>query len=273
MNALQAWQERLALCREERSEGEGAVWQRLAAWYNRWVESNDYVSLVLPRLQRRLPPNARVLEVGPGTGAFTLPLARLAGEVVAVEPSANMLAALGRNLDQAGLHNVRLVPQPIEEALGALQGPFDLALAANSLYNVEPIDDVVRSLVGLARHTCILIGTGEKREWYQALQRRFRGRERLPAGHFGLLYPVLLEMGLYADVEILYTTCNYVYDSEEALVEWWAGHLGLGTERRVELRTSLLPLAERRDGQVGIYSRHRLALVSIEAERNLFAPF
>lgn len=266
--ALRRWQAQVAACREACGESEDESWQQAAEWYQDWVRHNDYVSLVLPRLLAALGPTARVLEIGPGSGAFTLPLANAVQEVVAVEPSADMRAVLARNLAQTSIDNVHLVPQQIEAVLDTCTGPFDLALASYSLYNVEEIDVVIRRLVHLAEHVAVLIGTGEPREWERELYRRFLGRERVTPPQVQHFYPLLLEMGIYADVQVFWTSYNSVYDSEDALVEWWQRHFNLPEAQRPALREALLPLAEWRDGQIGIYQRSRAALVWIERGRN-----
>lgn len=270
--ALLRWQAQIVACREARLESEDQAWQRAAEWYQDWVRHNDYVDLVLPRLLAVVGPTARVLEIGPGSGAFTVPLARAVQEVVAVEPSADLRAVLRRNLALAGIGNIRLVPQQIEEAVETLAGPFDLAFASYSLYNVETIDVVIRNLVHLARHVVALLGTGEPREWEQDLYRRFLGGERVAPPQVQYFYPLLLEMGIYADVQVFWTSYNYVYDSEEALVEWWQRRFHLPESERPALRAALLPLTEWRDGQIGIYRRSRAALVWIERGRNVWKP-
>lgn len=106
----------------------------------------------------------------------TLQLAPAVQEIVAVEPAPRMQDVLTCNLAEAGITNVRLVPRRVEEALEEMEGVFDLALASHSLYNVAPIEAVLRGLVCLARHVVILIGTGEQRAWYQDLHRVSRAR-------------------------------------------------------------------------------------------------
>jgi ubiquinone/menaquinone biosynthesis C-methylase UbiE len=268
--ALQTWQDQVIAVRQEREEAEDQLWQRLAHWYNNWVQHNDYVDLVLPKLSRLVDSGARVLEVGPGSGAFTLPIARTVKEVVALEPALTMRDVLTHNLSKAGIRNVQLVPRHVEQGLDEMDGSFDLALASHSLYNVAAIDTVVHGLTRLARHVVILMGTGEQREWYQALHRRFKGRDRVPPPHLGHFYPILVEMGIYADVEILWTSYNYVYDSEEALLEWWTRHFHLDDTHRGELRAALLPIAERRGHQIGLFDRRRAALIWIDRKRSVF---
>ena len=54
-----------------------------------------------------------VLEIGPGQGALTLPLARSVGHVVAVEKDPDLTSLLKKKLLQSGITNVTLVNQDI----------------------------------------------------------------------------------------------------------------------------------------------------------------
>ncbi len=269
MTAVQQWQEWIRTCRREQAEPEEQVWQRLAAWYTNWARHNDYVEIVLPRLLKVVGPAARVLEVGPGSGAFTLPVAAAAREVVAVEPSPAMRGVLHQNLATAGVTNVQVIPRSIETGLAVIEGCFDLVLAAHSLYQVEPIEVVLRGLIDLAPYVAILMGTGEQREWYRALYRRFKGKEPFPYAHFRHFYPVLLAMDINADVELLWTSYNYVYDDEASMVDWWLHHFHLAEAKRSDLQTALGRVAEWRDGQIGIYDRRTTALVWIDRDHQL----
>jgi SAM-dependent methyltransferase len=269
MKALQDWQAQVSACRQARQRRDETVWRKLADWYDTWVKHNDYVELVLSRLPIPLEAETRVLEIGPGSGAFTLPLASTAREVVALEPSSAMRQVLERKLAKAGLTNVRIIPEWVEKGLTDVDGSFDLTLASHSLYNVKPITDVMRALVSLSRHTVVLMGAGEQPEWYRRIHRRFRGHDRTPSPHLGHFYPALLELGVYADVEVVWASANYVYESEEALVDWWAHHLHLDGDHREALQAALLPYAERRGSEIGIYGRRRMALLTIDSKRSI----
>ncbi len=269
MTALEEWQEHVAAYRRERQQSEEQSWEQFSQWYDKWVSSNDYVERTLSRLQLHLEPTTRVLEIGPGSGAFTLALAPLAEEIIAVEPAPSMRAVLSRNLVENDVTNVKIIPGRIEDFLQDEKGTFDLALAAYSLHDVESMDTVIWGLIRLARHLFILMGTGEPLKWRQDLYRRFKGRNRLRPPQFGYFYPILLEMGIFADVEIIWVSANYVYNSEEELVEWWMKTLQLDGLRRNELRDALLEIAEHREEQIGIYSRRRAALVWIDSKRSV----
>lgn len=271
MTALERWQAQVRAARADRAESEEQLWQHLAAWYDDWTRYNDYVSFVFPRLATYVSQSSRVLEIGPGSGAFTLPLARAVKQVVALEPSASMRQILVNRLDEAWLTNVRIVPCKVEDGLAELDGEFDLAFASHSLYNVEPMDAVLRALMHVARRVMILMGTGDNVDWQRALFLQFRGKPRVLPPSFREFYPLLMEMGIYADVEILPTSYNYVYASEDALLDDWQRRLQLDVSRRAELRAAFARYLERRGHTLGVYGINRSALIMIERERSVFS--
>lgn len=264
MSALQDWKDRIAVCRQSRDEPAAQTWQRLAANYDNWVCNNNYVKLALPYLEQKIDSSSSVLEIGPGTGGFTLPLAKKVNSVVAVEPSQNMRDVLSQKMASSGVDNVRLVPHRAEDGLTMIKGAFDLALASYSVYDVAPVDQVVREMVRLASHSVFLMGTGEQPTWYRSLYTRFKGREAEGSPQLGPFYNVLLEMGIYADVRIIPTSSNYVYGSESEMVSRWMSRFRLGEERRASLRAALLERAEWRDGRLGIFGDRRMAMICID---------
>jgi len=266
---LQAWKERIAACRRQRQRPDAEHWRDSAGWYRRWVRANDYVEGTLPSILPALPEGGRMLEIGPGTGAFTRPLAHRAGEVLALEPSPAMREELTRGLQEAGLDHVRVLPGTVEESLGKIQPVEDyhLTLASFALYNVAPIDRVIAGLLSFSRCLVILLGTGAPSAWSQRIYRELKGEPRVIPPQLDLLYPVLLAMGLYAEVDIIPTSQHYVFSDREELLDWWMDKYSLDSNQRRPLAELLEPLIEKRNGQVGIYRRRQLALVRLEREK------
>jgi SAM-dependent methyltransferase len=80
-------------------------------------------------------PGSRVLEIGPGTGQATLPLAERGCRVVAVELGADLAAVARRNL--AGFPDVEIVTAAFEDWPLPAE-PFDLVLAATAFHWIDP---------------------------------------------------------------------------------------------------------------------------------------
>ena len=87
-------------------------------------------------------PGARVLEIGPGTGQATVPLAERGCRVVAVELGADLAAVARRNL--ARFPEVEVVTAAFEDWPLPAE-PFDLVLAATAFHWIDPAVRVVKA--------------------------------------------------------------------------------------------------------------------------------
>jgi 2-polyprenyl-3-methyl-5-hydroxy-6-metoxy-1,4-benzoquinol methylase len=124
------------------SPGEGhpaaLFYDGLAADYDReqfcspvsMVHKTEY-ALFEARLPSLFSPSDRVLEIGAGTGIFTLPIARRCREVTAVDISASMMEILKGKAAGEGLGNIRTITGNAETM--DLDGSYSVACAFSSL--------------------------------------------------------------------------------------------------------------------------------------------
>ena len=130
-------------------------WDRLAEERHRQIASGDDLSfhhVVVPTMWRLLEGADRtlVLDVGSGTGEFTLQLARSSGTVVAVEPSKASMA-LARRVCQR-VANVQYVEAPLEEARGFLGAEgATTAVAVMTLMTAPDVRGLAKALAGVLR--------------------------------------------------------------------------------------------------------------------------
>lgn len=93
-----------------------------------------------------LEPHHSILEVGCGTGNYTVPVARRCKEVVAVDSSPEMLRYLQERLSRKGLTNVEARLGRLPDGLGA-QEKFDGVLVIGVLNYAENLEESLRALV------------------------------------------------------------------------------------------------------------------------------
>jgi len=87
-----------------------------------------------------LTPEATVLEIGPGLGALTVPLAKEAGQVVAVEKDPQLVRVLEERLSSVGIRNVKMVEGDIlkvdmTDLVGSCDRP--VTVMGNLPYNIS----------------------------------------------------------------------------------------------------------------------------------------
>jgi peptidoglycan/xylan/chitin deacetylase (PgdA/CDA1 family)/SAM-dependent methyltransferase len=107
------------------------------------VRKTEY-ALFEARIPWLFSPSDRVLEIGAGTGIFTLAIARHCREVTAVDISANMLEILKRNAAAEGLTNIRTITGDVETM--DIGGGYAVACAFSSLEYLSDLRTFFRHL-------------------------------------------------------------------------------------------------------------------------------
>jgi SAM-dependent methyltransferase len=133
------------------------------------------------RALERLPEGGRVLDVGCGGGATSLPLAGRAGILVGVDAQEDMLDGFLANALAAGVPAAEAVHGGWPDVAPSI-APMDVAVAGHVLYNVADLEPFVSAIAGVARRRVVFELTDRHPlAWMNDLWLRFHGVER-PAG-------------------------------------------------------------------------------------------
>ena len=166
---------------------------------------------LLERLLARVTSNTTVLDVGAGPGRHTVPLARVARRVTAVEPSDAMRSVLEANVGAADLTNVQIVDgewpdMPIE--------PADVVLCSHVVYPVVDIEQFLRGLDAAAREACYLVlRIGQREGAYLPVFEDVWGEPRALAPTAVDLFNVAHQLELPANFETVPFAAWRAYDS------------------------------------------------------------
>jgi len=150
---------------------------------------------VLEVFQTLTEPQDVLVDVGAGAGRFAIPLARRVRQVVAVEPGDAMRTALARDVHQAGLTNVQVVPQRWDEVLAAdVRG--DVVFAAHVVYPIADIEPFIRHLDAAARRwAAVLVFEAPPLSWLFPFWPAVHDEVRLPPPHLPQVIDVVRELG------------------------------------------------------------------------------
>jgi ubiquinone/menaquinone biosynthesis C-methylase UbiE len=126
------------------------AWDNIAAGYDKYVTSFGNWALPMDALRRvGLGAGMRFLDVASGSGALSIPAARLGAHVVAVDLSPNMIHRLRERARREGLTNLEARVMD-GHALALDDDSFDVA---GSQFGVNLFPDLSRALREMARVT------------------------------------------------------------------------------------------------------------------------
>ncbi|MCS7203419.1 MAG: class I SAM-dependent methyltransferase [Thermodesulfovibrio sp.] len=144
-------------------------WDRRAKKYARAFDSDVYEKTlkILNRIESKgvVFTSSRILEIGSGTGIYTLPLAKRAKEVVAVDCSEEMIKILNEELKKHEIDNVYSIQafwHEIDIEKYRFYKDFDIVFAAMTPA-VKTKDDILK-MEDCSRDWLIYIGWGRKRD-------------------------------------------------------------------------------------------------------------
>jgi SAM-dependent methyltransferase len=205
---------------------------------------------------RFLPPGGSVLDVGAGGGAASLPLAGSAGRLVAVDESADMVAAFLAAAEAAGVP-ASGVEGRWPEVAGRV-APADVVVCHHVLYNVADLAPFADALTGHARRRVVaelterhpLVGLAP-------LWRRFHGLERPSGPGADDAVAALEALGLEVARQDWENQDRFGFDDFDELVAFTRRRLCLPASRDGEVAEALLEEGTRQVGGVWVSGQPR----------------
>lgn len=95
-----------------------------------------------------------VIDIGAGSGRWTIPLAAKVKAVTAIEPSQSMREMLQENIGKAGVNNISIVTDRWEQA--DIE-PHDIVTCTHAIYETLDFESFVRKMESCARERCYLV--------------------------------------------------------------------------------------------------------------------
>lgn len=244
------------------------VWQERAREYQaranrRWFRPDSSREAIAQRVAAT--PQATLLDIGAGTGAWTLYLASRLAKVTAVDPSPAMLAVLSESVAEQGVTNVEIVQAVWPEAPVAVH---DFSLCSHAMYGAADLPAFVRRMEEVTRRACFLVLRAPAAGGVMAEAARHVWGHPHDSPNFTIAYNILLDMGIRP---------NVLFEAAGHWEPWSSATLAdaLGEVKRRLVLTSdehdafLLDLLARRltpkDGQLVWPRDMRSALVSWQA--------
>ena len=113
---------------------EGGWWEAL------WPEPAKVLSEV------GLRPGMQVIDLCSGDGWFTLQIARIAREVIAIDIDGKLIEVARSRLEESGLNNCKFVESDAYEVAARISNPVDFVFLANAFHGVPDRPRLLRGI-------------------------------------------------------------------------------------------------------------------------------
>lgn len=176
-------------------------------------------------------PEASVVDIGAGTGAWTLFMARHAARVTAIEPSNAMCEVMAERLAEENITNVTIVQGNWQDV--DIE-PHDFSFASHSMYGVADFKGFVEKMVRVTGHACMLL---MRVLLVDAIMARAAMRvlgQPYDSPCFQVAYNALMQMDIYPDVvmEAAGNWAPWTHDTLDEAVAEVKNRLGLKKDER-----------------------------------------
>lgn len=131
------WNDRSQNLRKFDDQVEAEFWVQLAPQYTEHYNLNHHTPKIAKKLEQILGHNKSILEIGPGTGNFSVLMAVYSKEIYGVDFSDAMIHELRMRCEREHIPNVSVRQGKWEEF--ETERVFDFVVSVNSLYRIRDI--------------------------------------------------------------------------------------------------------------------------------------
>jgi len=201
-------------------------WNKIAPKFNQWMEKDDYPQELVSKI--KIEERDTVLDIGCGNGTITIPLAKKAESVTALDISTGMLDILREKAAKESLSNINIINRCLEDVEADEIGTHDVVVASRSLNGIADIQPELEKINEVAQKYVYMTLWGTGNHEFEDKISKLLGRENHEHPDYTIALNILQEMGVQANVEPLKSnTRNFYSNMEEALdrIEWRVGEL------------------------------------------------
>ncbi|NPV51371.1 MAG: methyltransferase domain-containing protein [Candidatus Methanofastidiosum sp.] len=176
-------------------------WEQLS-YYDEFMAYSRYPGKILERISFFLSSKDTILDIGAGTGAFTIPLSELSNKILALDPSPHQLKILKDKAKTAKRNNILYLEKEWKDASKEELSGIDYSIAAYSFFE-DDICSFLEKAISVSSKGIFFVfraGRGDPlREFVYDTKNSV---------DFLHLYNILYEMGYIFNVEIF--TSEYI---------------------------------------------------------------
>ena len=159
----------------------------------KWVRPDSSRDFILAQLDA----GSTVLDIGAGTGAWSILMAPHVKHVTAVEPSNAMIEVMRNDLVKENITNVSVVQGSWPDVSVE---PHDFSLCSHAMYSSTDLTSFVLKMAACTSRMCFLLLRAPTLDGVRSEAAKHIWGQPLDSPNFTIAYNILLQAGIYANV-------------------------------------------------------------------------
>lgn len=157
------------------------------------LNNYEYGRNVVNSLNEVLSENFKVLEIGPGPGTLTIPLARKVKKILAIESSKRAASYLIKNIEEKQIKNVEVINKDWERVDDKnIKDSFSLVVCSHFLWQMKDIEKHLERMEDASNKYCAVIQPAGrdslvKEIWIEVTGKDYTGQFEPDADYFAYL--------------------------------------------------------------------------------------
>lgn len=192
---------------------EQAFWDKIAPLYTKEYNLNNDTDLLKEKMLAKIDNGGSVLEIGPGTGNFTVFLAKKGSHVLGIDFSYAMIRELQKRLLEEKIYNVQLHQGKWEEY--DIKSSYDYIVSVNSLYRIQDMEYALTKMYACCNKGLIIVRTIQRPFLYEIYKKY--GINVKECLDYQLMPILFWKKGIHADVEYVQYNKKVFYKSTTEL--------------------------------------------------------
>jgi SAM-dependent methyltransferase len=195
-------------------------YDHIAPLFKEWMEYDTYPSKLLERIL--IKPEWSVLDIGCGTGAISIPVAKKAKSVTAIDISTQMLKILKADAEKNHLANLQQMHINWDNVtVGTDIQPHDVVIMSRSLGRMMNLyESLMKVNQAASRYAYLTAWGGGERKINRGIMEAL-GQEYHDSPDYLYVFNILAQMGINPNVEQMRCSSKVVYPSiNEALYNY-----------------------------------------------------
>lgn len=203
--------------------------KKFAQQYESRLSAEGYPGNLLDEILTVLQGVKSIIDIGAGTGFFSVPLLERGFTITAIEPSAEMINLFSKKIPKNISNKISIHNQNWESWEG---DKAEALICIHSIYNIKNTGDALQKMARYAGRRILLFRADSGSHTLSGIIRRQLGRSRCSTGFSEKIITSLKQLGYTYSTRKIEQQRDSFFESVRLEAEYYCYHLGLEKEKQ-----------------------------------------